>query len=66
LLFGSIAIAAGSLALPYTALGRSFGLVPVSAPVMVILLGVTAAYVAASEVAKRMFFRPARSAISRG
>jgi Mg2+-importing ATPase len=59
LLVGSIAVAAGSLLLPYIALGRSFGLVPVSAPVLLALAAVTAAYVVASEVVKRMFFRRA-------
>jgi Mg2+-importing ATPase len=59
LLFGSIGVALGSLALPYVGLGRSFGLVPVSGPILVALAVITAAYVAASEVVKRMFFRPA-------
>jgi Mg2+-importing ATPase len=57
LLVGSIAVAFGSLALPYLAVGRSFGLVPVSGPVPLALGVVTAAYVASSEVVKRMFFR---------
>lgn len=59
LLVGSIGVALASLLLPYVALGRSFGLVPVSGPVLLALGLVTAAYVAASEVAKRMFFRRA-------
>jgi Mg2+-importing ATPase len=57
LLIGSIAVAVGSLALPYIALGASFGLVPVSAPVLVALTTITLAYVATSEVVKRAFFR---------
>ena len=59
LLLGSIGVAFASLLLRYVALGRSFGLLPVSGPVLLALGLVTAAYVAASEVAKRMFFRRA-------
>ena len=59
LLVGSIGVALASLLLPYIALGRSFGLVPVSGPVLLALGVVTAAYVASSEVVKRMFFRGA-------
>ena len=58
LLVGSIAVAVGSLALPYVSFGRSFGLVPVSASVLLALAAVTAMYVAASEITKRAFFRP--------
>jgi Mg2+-importing ATPase len=57
LLVGSVVVALGSLVLPYVVLGRSFGLVPVSGPVLLALGLVTAAYVACSEVVKRMFFR---------
>jgi Mg2+-importing ATPase len=57
LLIGSIAVAVASLALPYIALGASFGLVPVSGPVLLALTIITLAYVATSEVVKRAFFR---------
>ena len=42
---------------PYVSLGRFFGLTPVSAPVLAVLSAITAAYVVASEVTKRVFFR---------
>ena len=57
LLVTSIAIAVASISLPYLPIGGSFGLVPVSGPVLLVLLGVTAAYVATSEVAKHVFVR---------
>jgi Mg2+-importing ATPase len=60
LLVASVGVAAVSLVLPYIPIGRSFGLAPVSVPVLAILMGITGAYVAASEVAKRVFFRSVR------
>lgn len=57
LLVASIAVAAATFVLPHVPLGRSFGLAPVSAPVLLALGGVTVAYVASSELIKRMFFR---------
>lgn len=56
LFWASIGVAGATLILPYVPLGRSFGLVPVSGPVLLILAAITGAYVAASEVAKRAFF----------
>ena len=61
LLVGSLVVAVGSLVLPYVGLGRTFGLVPVSGPVLLMLTAVTVAYVVASEVVKRGFFRPSTS-----
>ena len=57
LLVTSVAVAVASLSLPYVPLGSTFGLAPVSVPALLALLGITAAYVAASEIAKRIFFR---------
>ena len=57
LLVGSVVVGAASLVLPYVALGRSFGLAPLSGPVLLAMGAVTVAYVAASEVTKRVFFR---------
>ena len=65
LLIGSIAVAAASLALPYVALGRSFGLVPVSASVLLVLSAITVMYVIASEITKRAFYRPRTSQSTR-
>jgi Mg2+-importing ATPase len=58
LLWGSLAVAAGSLVLPYVRLGRSLGLAPVSGRVLLALTGVTVMYVVTSEIVKRAFFRP--------
>jgi P-type Mg2+ transporter len=60
LLVASFAVAAVTLVLPYVPLGKSFGLAPVTVPVLAMLTGITAGYVAASEVAKRVFFRNVR------
>jgi len=57
LLVGSLVVAVGSLALPYVPLGRTFGLVPVSGPVLLVLTAVTVTYVVASELVKRLFFQ---------
>jgi Mg2+-importing ATPase len=58
LLWGSLAVAGASLALPYIGLGRSLGLAPVSGPVLLALAGVTVMYVVTSEIVKRAFFHP--------
>jgi P-type Mg2+ transporter len=63
LLVGSLVVAVGSLVLPYVALGRAFGLAPVSGPVLLMLTAVTLAYVVASEIVKRGFFRPGVSTV---
>ena len=62
MLVGSLVVAVGSLVLPYVALGRSFGLVPVSGPVLLGLGVITGAYVLTSEVAKSAFFHQRREA----
>jgi Mg2+-importing ATPase len=65
LLAGSVAVAAGSLLLPYVGFGRSFGLAPVSAPVLLGLSVVTVMYVVTSELVKRAFFRTGPSDVVR-
>ncbi len=56
LVVATLAVAATTLALPYTGPGRLFGLVPMPPTLLAAVLGITAAYVAATEAAKRWFF----------
>jgi Mg2+-importing ATPase len=53
----SISIAAVALGLPYSPLGRIFGLVPLEARWVALLIGITAAYLATSEGAKWVWQR---------
>jgi P-type Mg2+ transporter len=65
LLWSSIAIAAITLALPYSPLAGPLGLTAVPAEVLAILVGLTALYVIANEAAKRRY-PPADTAVTRG
>jgi Mg2+-importing ATPase len=60
LLATSGAVAAVTLALPYSPLAATLGLVGLPASLLVTLAGLTAVYVAANEVAKRVFLRAPR------
>lgn len=54
----TLAVGIVSLALPYTpGVQQLFSFVPLPLPVMLMLLGVTALYVIANEIAKRIFFQ---------
>ncbi|MGB0085119.1 MAG: magnesium-translocating P-type ATPase [Rhodomicrobiaceae bacterium] len=58
LLWSTVAVCALTLATPF--LGEAsilFGFVPISAGQMGVLIGITAAYIAATEVAKALFYR---------
>lgn len=55
LLFTSIAIAAITIALPYSPLTEPLGLTGVPARILAALLGLTALYIVANELAKRRF-----------
>jgi Mg2+-importing ATPase len=58
LLWTTLAVSLLALALPYTgALAAAFGFVSLSALLLVATLAVVAAYVAATEAAKRLFYR---------
>ena len=57
LLGTSVAVAVATVTLVYTAPGRWFGMVPLPAPTLAMLLAVTAAYAMAVETLKRSFFR---------
>jgi Mg2+-importing ATPase len=49
-----------AVALPYSPIGGLFGLVPMPMTLLGAMVGITVAYVAATEAAKRWFFRSAR------
>ena len=57
LLVATLAVAGATILLPYTPLGALFGLVPLPPLFVGLLLGITAAYLAASEFVKGWFFR---------
>jgi Mg2+-importing ATPase len=46
-----------ALAIPYIPLARAFGFVPVPLPLLAAMIGITVAYVAATELQKRWFYR---------
>jgi len=50
-------VAGTTIFLPYTSLGALFGFVPLSLPLLMLLLGITGAYLVANELVKRWFFR---------
>ncbi|MEV4805332.1 cation transporting ATPase C-terminal domain-containing protein [Nonomuraea sp. NPDC049421] len=54
LLLTSLAVAVLTVALPYTPVGGLLGLVPLTWPVLGALAALTALYVVANEVAKRL------------
>jgi Mg2+-importing ATPase len=56
----SAAVAALALALPYAPFARLFDLVPLAPALLAALVGVTAGYVLASELAKRRFYAGVR------
>lgn len=53
----SLAVVAAALALPYTALGAQFGLVPLPARYFAVLAVIIGAYLALAELGKRWFYR---------
>ena len=56
LLAATLVVAAATIALPYSAAGALFGLVPMPLPFLLTLLGITAAYLAVTELVKGWFF----------
>ena len=56
LLVSTLAVIALTLALPYLPVNALFGFVPLPAPMMLMLIGLTALYVLAAEFAKRNFY----------
>ena len=66
LVLGStVAVTALAFALPWTGpLARVFGFVPLEGSLVATMAGLVLAYLAANEVAKRAFFRPARPGLA--
>jgi Mg2+-importing ATPase len=56
LLWSSIVVGAVALAIPYSPLAGSLGLVPLPMPVLVALAAITAGYVVVTEIAKAVFY----------
>jgi Mg2+-importing ATPase len=56
LVVATVAVAVIALVLPYTPLAPAFGLVPLGARWIALLIGITTAYLAASELAKRLWW----------
>ena len=57
LLAATLFVAGTTIFLPYTPLGALFGFVPLPVGFVLLLLGITGAYLAASELVKGWFFR---------
>ena len=57
LLAATLVVAGTTIFLPYTPLGALFGFVPLPFSFVLVLLGITAAYLVASELVKGWFFR---------
>jgi hypothetical protein len=47
--------------LPFLPIARTFGFVPMSKTLIVCIIGITAAYVASTELLNRRFFKRARA-----
>lgn len=60
LVWTTLVVGVATVALPFTRLGPAFGLVPLSPTVLAAMGGITAAYLAATEAAKRWFFATAQ------
>ena len=56
LLVSTAIIIAGTLSLPYLPFSGIFGFVPLPAPLMMAMIGLTVGYVVAAEVAKKYFY----------
>ncbi len=62
LLASTAAVAAVTLALPYLPFRALFGFVPLPAPLMLAMIGLTALYVVVTEAAKKYFYARPRNA----
>jgi Mg2+-importing ATPase len=65
LAIATLLVAATTITLPYTALGKIFGLVPLPWHIMLTLIGITTLYLLASELVKRFMFARLTQADSR-
>ncbi|MEZ4679018.1 MAG: hypothetical protein R2932_32865 [Caldilineaceae bacterium] len=57
MLIASLIVGATTLALPYSPISTLLGFAPLSGGLLLILVGITLLYVAASESAKHYFYR---------
>jgi Mg2+-importing ATPase len=57
LALSALAVAVVTLILPYSPLNGILGFTPLPLPLLLVLLGITVAYITASEVAKRIFYK---------
>ena len=57
LALSALAVAVVTLLLPYSPLSGLLGFAPLPLSLLVVLVGITAAYITASEVAKRIFYK---------
>ena len=64
LLVSTLAFIGVTLALPYLPFSSVFGFIPLPAPLMLTLLGLTAVYVLATELAKKYFYSRVENAIA--
>ena len=65
LLLASTLIVIGiTLVLPYVPFNFLFGFIPLPAPLMLMLLGLTALYVLVTEIAKKVFYSRLENAIA--
>ena len=62
LLVSTIVVIGITLALPYLPLNSLFGFVPLPAPLMLLLIGLTVLYVVVAELAKTFFYARAANA----
>jgi P-type Mg2+ transporter len=62
LLVSTIVVIGITLVLPYLPFNSMFGFVPLPAPLMLVLIGLTVLYVIAAELAKKYFYAHARNA----
>jgi Mg2+-importing ATPase len=60
LVLSALAVAVVTLILPYSPLSGILGFTPLPLPLLLVLLGIIVAYVTASEVTKRVFYKKAQ------
>lgn len=53
----SVLVTVITIAIPYTFLAQPLGLIPIPLPLLLAIIGITVAYVAATELTKRVFWR---------
>ena len=56
LLWSTVAVVALALAIPYLPFDSVFGFVPLPAPLLLTIIGLTLLYVIAAEVTKKVFY----------